>query len=109
MAQTIVVLCDAHLAEDVEVPGLTYRVGINLPSETRWGWFEVDLCPDHAKVLTDLSLSLTDYGRPGFGEGTPSAPTTNSAVCPECGRPFKSAGGVSVHRSRIHGVKGTRH
>jgi len=115
MAQTIVTFCDPHLVEEVEVPGLPYRVGINLPGEKRWGWFEVDLCPDHAKILTDLSLTLTEYGRPFRPEVTPpptSTPTpagiAGPGVCPECGQVFKPMG-LGVHRRRIHGITGTRH
>lgn len=129
MAQVISTLCDPHLTEDdIQVAGLPYRVGVNLPGESRWGWFEVDLCPEHAEALTALSLSLSKYGRPFQPDDTVTTPRrkvrpsdlarrkyahpdladpANPFVCDVdgCGRAFPKAQGLSMHKRRAHGYR----
>lgn len=125
MAQTIITLCDPHLTEDdQEVRAMSYRLGVNLPGESRWGWFEVDLCPDHAESLTDLSLFLAKYGR-AFdpGDQAPKAPkrrhdkrrapappqTSDGFVCDVdgCGRDFAKLQAYRMHQFRSHGIRVT--
>jgi predicted RNA-binding Zn-ribbon protein involved in translation (DUF1610 family) len=40
--------------------------------------------------------------------GSPAATETQSFVCPECGRTFTRAAALGSHRSRVHGVQGSK-
>lgn len=111
MAQTIITLCDPHLTEDdQQVAGLPYRLGVNLPGESRWSWTEVDLCPEHAEALTDVALFLAKYGRAFTPDGTPKAGrkavalsgATQARICPQCGKTLKTQDSLTKHVHRIH-------
>ena len=103
MARTIVTLCDYCLTEgNQQVAGLPYRVGVNLPGESRWGWVEVDLCPDHAEGLTDLSLFLSKYGRTFQPDDGPTVKAAGRVPCPQCGKSLKTQDSLTKHIRALH-------
>lgn len=115
MARKIVTLCDPHLSEhDAEVEGQTYRLGIEGPNG-RWVWVEVDLCPEDASELAQLSTFLDKYGREFTGpdqgsrkRGRPPAspgPDEDPVSCPGCGKVFKNDQSLRAHTRTQHGKK----
>jgi uncharacterized C2H2 Zn-finger protein len=59
---------------------------------------------NHGTTLTELE------GRPprGSAERTTSDGNPDPFTCPECGDTFNSPQGIGVHRSKKHGVRGTK-
>ena len=62
MAQKIVTLCDAHMANDEETEGAPWVVSLTGPGEKPVTW-EVDLCDQDGKTLRDLATMLDAVGR----------------------------------------------
>lgn len=115
MAQRIVTLCDIHQSRDEEVAGSPWSVTITGPGG-KPSTFDVDLCDDDAKGLTDLLDVLRDVGRkaanpvgrPKTARAAPGVQpdTEGRYVCPECGKTSTHAQGLGSHRLKAHGVPG---
>jgi len=105
MATELVVrtLCDVCQGEGQDTDGaMTYRLGLNPPNETRWGWTEVDLCPDHAVGLTDLSVFLSKYGRAFQPEDPKASVAAQARICPQCGKTYKTQDSLGKHLKSQH-------
>jgi hypothetical protein len=130
MAQRIQTVCDVHQARDEEADGLTWTVAFTAPGARSATTYEIDLCPDDAKGLSDVLDMVGDLGRRVDGPGRPrangraSTPPRESGArgghaaiaagkaagpytCTDCGRDnFATPQALGVHRARLHGVPG---
>jgi hypothetical protein len=120
MAQVIRTLCDQHLARDEEVDGLTFALTMRPPGQ-REQTYEVDLCDDCAKPLSELREWLLEQGRKQSRSYTPrrsngveksattavSATTSDDGKCPLCDFVSESkepAHNLSKHLRKQHGT-----
>lgn len=109
MAQRIVTLCDAHAANDEDAPGATWEVTLRGPGLTKGATWEVDLCEQDGKTLTDLSVMLDTIGRRTAGKAPkPTAARDTSSepwMCPVagCGKVPSTRKGLQSHLRTYHG------
>lgn len=94
MSQKIVTLCDVHQHHDEEVPGVGWTITLHLPGDSRPTSWEVDLCADDAKGLTDLAALLDEVGR--RTEGPRKAPAAPVPAAPTAAPTAKRRYGGSM-------------
>jgi hypothetical protein len=115
MAQRIVTTCDAHAAHDEDAPGVTWTVTLLAPGESKPTTWEVDLCDQDGKTLTDLSVMLGAIGRQTDGprrrataarESTREARAHGAHPCPVdgCGKVSSTSNGLQTHVRHDHGM-----
>jgi hypothetical protein len=78
MAQKIVTLCDAHQANDEEAAGTPWEVTLRGPGLTKGATWEIDLCEQDGKTLTDLAVMLDAVGRRTAGKAPATAARTTT-------------------------------
>jgi len=127
MAQRIYTVCDAHAANDEDSPGQAWEVTLKGPGITKGATWEIDLCEQDGKTLTDLAVMLDAVGRRTAGRAVAasaarvsssgsarSAPRDRSdatplpynddgsVTCPVCGKRPVSRKAMQSHLRQYH-------
>jgi len=103
MAQTIVTICDACLADGTERQAEPYRFAFAQPG---LGFRRIltDLCAEHAGPILTVWETVLEVGRPDQDGHAPAkeAPAGEPVLCPICGKALKSRGSLSAHTRGQH-------
>jgi hypothetical protein len=101
--------CDVCLEAGTNTPGETVSVNV-----TGTPPFDVETCPEHGAALSAAVAALAALGRapgktaqPGKVRASKAAPSVSRGMsgpgaCPECARPYKTAGSMRQHLRDVH-------